>query len=88
MKTSFILQDDEVNVLKIIQKLRLIVYQVCWWNAWKQSIFHTRGSNFASNFPSRQACQNVISHAFEKQIYNFLRIDQIYVFVLKINVLL
>ena len=40
-KTSFILYDDEVNSLKSIQRLRLIVYQMYWWNARKQSIFHT-----------------------------------------------
>ena len=30
LKTSFIVLDDEVNFLKSIQKLRLIVYQLCW----------------------------------------------------------
>ena len=30
LKTSFILKDDEVNSLKSIQRLRLIVYQVYW----------------------------------------------------------
>ena len=33
-------------------------------------------SNFASDFPSRQSCQNVVNHVFEKQIYSLLRIDQ------------
>ena len=35
------------------------------------------GSNFASDFPSSQACQNAVYHVFEKQIYNFLRITQV-----------
>ena len=30
LKTSFILKDDEVNSLKSIQRLRLIVYQMYW----------------------------------------------------------
>ena len=43
----------------------------------KIEYFSHGGSNFASNFPSRQACQNAVNHVFEKQIYIFLRIDQV-----------
>ena len=40
-------------------------------------VFFTRGSNFASDFPSRQACQNAVYHVFEWQIYMFRRIYQV-----------
>ena len=40
-------------------------------------VFFTRGSNFASNFPSRQACQSAVNDDFEQKIYIFLRIDQV-----------
>ena len=43
----------------------------------KTEYFSHGGSNFASNFPSRQACQNAVNHVFEKQIYMFRRIDQV-----------
>ena len=43
----------------------------------KTEYFSLGGSNFASDFPSRQACQNVVDHVFEQQIYMFLRIDQV-----------
>ena len=43
------------------------------------------GSNFASDFPSRQACQNAVNLVFEKQIYIFLRIDQVLLFCTKNN---
>ena len=33
--------------------------------------------NFTSDFPSRQAFQNAVNHVSEKQIYIFLRIDQV-----------
>ena len=75
--TSFILLDDEVNFLKSNQKLRLIVNQVYWWNARKQS---SEGSNFASDFPIRQACRN-----FWKANIFFLRIDQVSLFSTKNN---
>ena len=55
----------------------------------KTEYFSHGGSNFASNyFPSRQACQNAVSHVFEKQIYIFLRITQVLRVLLKITVLL
>ena len=55
----------------------------------KTEYFSHGGSNFASNFPSRQACQNAIIHVFEEQIYIFLRIDQVLRFFLpNITVLL
>ena len=38
--------------------------------------FSHGGSNFASNFPSRQACQNAVNHVFEYQIYICLPIVQ------------
>ena len=43
----------------------------------KTEYFSNGGSNFASDFPSRQACQNAVNHLFEKQIYIFLRITQV-----------
>ena len=43
----------------------------------KTEYFSHGGSNFASDFPSRQACQNAVNHVFEKQIYICLRIDQV-----------
>ena len=69
------------NFLKSINKLCLIVYQMYWWNARKQSIFHI----FASDLLSRQACQNAVNHVFEKQIYIFLRITQVLRFCTKNN---
>ena len=39
--------------------------------------------NFASDFPSRQACQNAVNHFFEKPISIFLRITQVLRFVTK-----
>ena len=41
--------------------------------------------NFASNFPSRQACQNAVNHVFEKQIYIFLRTTRVLLFFTKNN---
>ena len=43
----------------------------------KTEYFSHGGSNFASNFQSRQACQNAVNHVFEKQIYIFFRITQV-----------
>ena len=43
----------------------------------KTAYFSHGGSNFASGFPSRQACQNAVNHVFKKQINIFLRIDQV-----------
>ena len=66
LKTSFILKDDVVNSLKSIQRLRLIVYQVYVLVKYtKTEYFSHGGSNFASDFPSRQACQNAVNHVFE-----------------------
>ena len=48
-------------------------------------VFFTRGSNFASNFPSRQACQNAFNHVFEKQINVFFELLKFYVFLNKNN---
>ena len=49
-------------------------------------VFFTQGGNFASNFPSRQACQNAVNHVFGKQIYVFfLKIDQVLRFCTKNN---
>ena len=39
-------------------------------------VFSHGGTNFASDFPSRQACRNAVNHVFEKQIHNLLKIDQ------------
>ena len=49
----------------------------------KAEYFSHGGSNFASDFPSRQACQNAVNHVFEKQIYIFLRIDLVLRFFTK-----
>ena len=46
-------------------------------------VFFTRGSSFASTFPSRQAFQNDVYHDFEKQIYIFVELLKFYIFVLK-----
>ena len=43
----------------------------------KTENFSDGGSNFASIFPSRQACQNAVNHNFVKQIHIFLRITQV-----------
>ena len=42
------------------------------------------GSNFASDFPSRQTCQNAVDHVCEK-LYVFLGIDQVLRFCTKNN---
>ena len=39
--------------------------------------FSHGGSNFASDFPNRQAYQNAVNHVYEWQIYIFIRIDQV-----------
>ena len=54
----------------------------------KTEYFSHGGCNFASDFLSRQACQNAVNHVFEKQIYIFLEVVRFYVFILKITVLL
>ena len=52
----------------------------------KTEYFSHWGSSFASVFPSRQACQNVVYHIFVKQIYTSLRITQFFrVFFTKTN---
>ena len=43
----------------------------------KTEYFSHGGSNFASDFLSRSACQNAVNNVFEKQIYICLRIDQV-----------
>ena len=43
----------------------------------KTEYFSHGGRNFASDFQSRQACQNAVNHVFELQINMFLLIDQI-----------
>ena len=42
----------------------------------KTEYFSHAGSNYASNFPRRQSCQNTVYHVFEKQIHIFLKNDQ------------
>ena len=54
----------------------------------KTEYFSDWGSNFESDFPTRQPYHNAVNHVLEKQIYIFLRIYHVYVFVLKITVLL
>ena len=49
----------------------------CTGEKHENRVFFTWGSNFASGFPSRQACQNAVNHVFEKQIYIFLRNTQV-----------
>ena len=51
----------------------------------KTEYFSHAGSIFASDFSSRQACQNAVNHVFELQIYMFLRIDQVLRIFTKIN---
>ena len=51
----------------------------------KTGYFPHVDSNFASDFPSRQACQNAVNIVFEKQIYIFLRITQVLRFCTKNN---
>ena len=51
----------------------------------KTEYFSHGVSNFASDFPSRQACQNAVNHVLELQIYMFLRIDQVLRIFTKIN---
>ena len=53
----------------------------------KTEYFSHGGSNFASDFPSRQACQNAVNHVFEQQINIFRRIDQVLRIFTKITVL-
>ena len=43
----------------------------------KTEYFSHGGSNFASGFTSRQACQSAVNGVFEKQIYIFLRNTQV-----------
>ena len=43
----------------------------------KTEYFSRGDSNFASDFSSRQACQNAVNRVFELQIYMFRRIDQV-----------
>ena len=85
LKTSFILLDDEVifsqkhsetapnSISSVLVKCTKIEY------------FSHGGSNFASNFPSRQAYQNAVNHVFEKQMYILLRITQVLRFFTKNN---
>ena len=49
----------------------------------KTEYFSHGGSNFASHFSRRQVCQNAVNHIFEKQIYIFLRTDQVLRFYTK-----
>ena len=51
----------------------------------KTEYFSHGGSNFASDFLSRQACQNAVNHVIEKQIYIFLRTGQVLRFYIKNN---
>ena len=54
----------------------------------KTEYFSHGGSNFASNLPSRQACQNAVNHVFEKQIFFSPNYSSFTFFLLKITVLL
>ena len=63
-----VFKDDEVNFLKSIQKLRLIVYQaqVYWLNVQKQSIFHTGVATLQAIFRAvNQAYQNAVNRVLE-----------------------
>ena len=51
----------------------------------KTGYFSHGSSNFASEFSSRQACQNAVNYVFVKQIYIFLRTDQVLRFYTKNN---
>ena len=56
----------------------------------KTEYFSDGGSSFSSNFSSRQAYmyQNAVNNVFEKQIYNFLRTNQVLRIFTKKTVLL
>ena len=87
LKTSFILKDDEVNSLKSIQRLRLIEYQVYWWNARKQSIFHTGGSNFASDLRAVKHVRMLLIMFLNSKFICFVELIKFYAFLPKITVL-
>ena len=65
LKTNFIPKDDEVNSLKSIQRLRLIVLLSVLVKCTKTEYFSHGGSYFANDFLRRQACQNAVNHVFE-----------------------
>ena len=74
LKTSFILNDDEVNFLNSIQKLRLTVYQVYWWNVRKQSIFHTGVATLQAIFRAVKHVRMLVIMFLKSKLY-FFRVD-------------
>ena len=51
----------------------------------KTEYFSHEGSNFASNFPSRQACQNAVNHVLNSKFIVFFELIKFYAFLLKQN---
>ena len=74
--------------LKSIQKLRLIVYQVYWWNAWKQSIFHTGVAILQAIFRAVKHVRMLLIMFLNSKIISFFELIKFYPFLLKITVLL
>ena len=50
-------------------------------------VFSHAGSNFASDFPSRQACQNAVNHVLNSKFICFVELIKFYAFLPKITVL-
>ena len=66
LKTSFILWDDEVNSLKKHSETAPSSISSVLVKCTKTEYFSHGGtcSNFASDFLSRQVCQNAVNHVF------------------------
>ena len=77
MKTSFILLDDEVFFSKKHTETAPNNISSVLVKCTKTEYFSHGDSNFASNFLSRQACQNAVNHVFEQQIDISIRIYQV-----------
>ena len=60
--------------------MRLIVYKVYWMKCTKTENFSHGGSNFASDFPSRKACQNAVNHVLKSKYIFFFELLKVYVF--------
>ena len=51
----------------------------------KTEYFSHGGSNFANDFPSRQACQNAVNHVLNSKFIFFFELIKFYAFLLKNN---
>ena len=49
-------------------------------------VFLHGGSNFASDFPSRQVCQSVVNHVLNSKFLCFVELIKFYAFLPKITV--